>query len=165
MGAKSSKSGSAVAKPSMVVTSKSAVQQQKTEKAGQAIVKVLVGVANLTPLGKVITKAAITIADKTDHGAATAYLGKSNSTLDMVPGGNLAQAVASVATNGKSTSVLSKFDPKAVVVNQAKTEAKTTIAKVASTSTVSKVIRPSLAPALSPAVAKTITKRLVPPKR
>ena len=65
MGNKSSKGNSS----QPVVTHKSAVQQVKTEAAGKAVVKVLVGIANLTPLGKVITKAAITIADKTDHGS------------------------------------------------------------------------------------------------
>ena len=154
MGAKGSKSNS------QVVTHKSAVQQQKNETAGKAVVKVLVGIANLTPLGKVITKAAITIADKTDHGAATKYLGKTNSTVDMLPGGNLAQAIASTATHGKSDSALAKFDPKAQVVSKAKSTAKTTLHSIAP-STPSK--RPSL---MSPSVSakRPLTARLIPNK-
>ena len=156
MGNKSSKGNSSAP----VVTHKSAVQQQKTEAGGKAVVKVLVGIANLTPLGKVITKAAITIADKTDHGSATKYLGKTNSTVDMLPGGNLAQAIASSATHGKSDSALAKFDPKRQVVSKAQSTAKTTLHTIAP-------VQPSKRPSLaSPPVSakRPLTARLIPNK-
>ena len=107
-----------------------------------------------------ITNAAITIADKTDHGSATKYLGKSNSTVDMLPGGNLAQAIASSATHGKSDSALAKFDPKRQVVSKAQSTAKTTLHNIAP-ATPSK--RPSLA---SPSVSakRPLTSRLIPNK-
>jgi hypothetical protein len=118
---------------------KQAQQQQKTEADGKKVVKVLIGIAQLTPIGKALTKAAVTIADKTDHGSATKYLGKSNSSIDMLPGGALAQAVASASTNGKSDKVLAKYDPKAAIVNKGQVKA-TTIAKGLS----SKIVKPSL---------------------
>lgn len=137
MGNKNSKGSSSHA----VVTTKSANQQQKSETAGKAVVKVLIGVVNLTPIGKIITKAAIVTADKVDHGSATKYLGKTNTTLDILPGGNLAQAIASSATKGKSDNTLAKFDPKATVVKTVKTEAKSTLQVIAPAKP---TIRPSL---------------------
>ena len=49
-------------------------------------------------------------------------IGDTNSTLNMVPGGLLAQNIASVATKGQSNSTLSKFvpDPKRMIMNGGK---------------------------------------------
>ena len=148
MGGKQSK-----AKPAL--TSKQAVSNQKTEQAGHSIVKMLVGMlANLTPIGRALTTASIKIADKVDHGSASKYLGPSNKTLDMVPGGSLAQAIASTATHGKSDSVLSKFDPKSTLMSKVKTEAKkSTLHNIAP-------LQPSKKPSLSTFSPSQSSKRL-----
>ena len=163
MGGKQSK-----AKPAL--TSKQAVSNQKTEQAGHSIVKMLVGIANLTPIGRALTTASIKIADKVDHGSASKYLGPSNKTLDMVPGGSLAQAIASTATHGKSDSVLSKFDPKSTLMSKVKTEAKKSTLHNIAPSQPSK--RPSLAspsvsakrPSLASPSAKRPLTHLIPNK-
>lgn len=73
-------------------------------------------------MGRAALTVSTLIADKATGGKATAYLGAQNSTLLMVPGGNLAQQIASVATNGKSNDTLNKFvpDPKTMAMNDVK---------------------------------------------
>ena len=66
----------------------------------QKAVKVAVGVASLTPVGKRLVMASVAIADKvTGNNSASSYVGtdKNNSTLSMVPGGLLFQQVLEVA--------------------------------------------------------------------
>ena len=109
-------------------------------KALQSATKIITGIVAVTPIGKALLMASVAIADKVDHGSATAYLGQTNSTLNMLPGGNLIQQVASVASDGKSNDVLNKIDPKKMAMNDAKTIGKTAITHPSSTLSVAKTV-------------------------
>ena len=110
----------------------------------QKATQIIVGIAELTPIGRELAKAAILIADKTDHGTASAYLGmgNTNSTFDMVPGGFLAQTIANDATNGKSGQALTTLvpDPKKMAMEDLKTVAKAAVTNPKSTLFVAKEV-------------------------
>jgi hypothetical protein len=81
---------------------------------------IIVGVISIMPLGGKTLKSVIGIADGADHGKASQYLNdgyKTNGTLDMVPGGMLAQSIANFATHGKSGDELNRYvpDPKNLI--------------------------------------------------
>ena len=93
---------------------------------------VAIGVVSLTPVGKLAVKGAIEISDKVTGGKATDYLGAQNSTIGMLPGGVLAQAImGSVDPNAQAK--LNQYDPKKAIMNDVKTVAKTTVTHPAST--------------------------------
>ena len=89
-----------------VNTVKTEVQKPEFIHGVQSATKILTGVISMTPIGKGLVKA-ITLGTAAGgkSGQASEWMGSTNSTLDMVPGGMLAQSIASVATNGKSDQV------------------------------------------------------------
>ena len=84
-------------------TVKTEVQKPEFIHGVQSATKILTGVISMTPIGKGLVKAiSLSTGAAGKGGDAAQWMGSTNSTLDMVPGGMLAQSIASVATNGKS---------------------------------------------------------------
>ena len=84
-----------------VAVVKKEVQKPTFLQGVQAATQITAGVLSITPIGKVIVKATVLIADKATHSdAASSYLGtnNNNSTLSMLPGGMLAQQVLGVVS-------------------------------------------------------------------
>ena len=100
---------------------------------------VAIGIVSLTPVGKLAVKGAIAISDKVTGGKATGYLGAQNSTIGMLPGGVLAQAImGSVDPNAQAK--LNQYDPKKSVMNNVKTVAKTAVTHPTSTLSVAHAV-------------------------
>jgi hypothetical protein len=83
---------------------------------------IILGIVNLTPMGKLLSTGVMGIADAASHGKASNFVNNGNNvngTLAMLPGGMLAQQVANDSTHGKSGNVLGKFvpDPKKMIMN------------------------------------------------
>ena len=83
---------------------------------------IILGLVNLTPMGKLASTAIMGAADAGSHGAASNFINNGhqvNSTLSFLPGGMLAQQVANDASNGRSGDVLGKYvpDPKKMAIN------------------------------------------------
>ena len=96
----------------------------------QQATKIATGIIAITPIGKLAVKA-ITLSTGAagKGGDAAQWMGGGNSTLSMVPGGMLAQSIASAATNGRSDQVLQSTlpDPKKMLIKDAISVGKTTI--------------------------------------
>ena len=132
---------------------------------------IAIGVASLTPIGKAAATAAILIADKATGGKATDYLGASNSTLNMVPGGALAQAILKTADpNAQNT--LNQYDPKKAVMKDAVAIGKTAVTNpsqivnttksVAASNIQSVKNTPAVSTLTKPVAALTPTPKIVP---
>lgn len=85
---------------------------------------IILGVVNITPMGRLVSTAVMGIADTASHGKASAFANNGhqvNGTLSMLPGGMLAQQVANDATHGKSGNTISKYvpDPKKMAIHAA----------------------------------------------
>ena len=83
---------------------------------------IILGVVNLTPMGRLLSTGVMGVADAASHGKASEFANNGhqvNGTLSMLPGGMLAQQVANDASNGKSGDTLSKYvpDPKKMVIH------------------------------------------------
>ena len=87
---------------------------------------IAIGVASLTPVGKALAQGAIAISDKATGGKATAYLGPTNSTLNMVPGGALFQAITK-EVDPKLQNTLNQYDPKKALIKDATSIGKTAV--------------------------------------
>ena len=71
---------------------------------------IILGIVNITPLGRVASSLIMGVADASSHGKASDFANNGhqvNGTLAMLPGGVLAQQVANDASNGKSGNTLS----------------------------------------------------------
>ena len=105
---------------------KHTITSDKAMAGYKSATRIAIGVASLTPLGKAAAMAAITISDKVTGGKATAYLGPSNSTLNMAPGGALFQAIVKEA-DPNLQNTLNKYDPKKALVKDVTTIGKTAV--------------------------------------
>ena len=77
-------------------TVKTEVQKPEFIHGVQSATKILTGVISMTPIGKGLVKAiTLSTAAGGKSGDAAQWMGSTNSTLDMVPGGMLAQSIAS----------------------------------------------------------------------
>ena len=102
---------------------------------------IAIGVASLTPVGKAMAMGAIAISDKVTGGKATAYLGAQNSTLDMLPGGYLAQAVVGAADPSAAAKMNSIVpDPKKMLITDATTIGKAAVTHPSSVGSVAKSV-------------------------
>ena len=82
---------------------------------------IIAGVVSLTPVGKAVVAISTAIADKATGGKATAYLTDghgANSTLSMLPGGNLIQGIVRTV-DPKAADTLNKMvpDPKKMLIH------------------------------------------------
>jgi hypothetical protein len=82
---------------------------------------IIAGIVSLTPVGKAVVAVSTAIADKATGGKATAYLTDghgANSTLSMLPGGNLIQGIVRTV-NPNAADTLNKMvpDPKKMLIH------------------------------------------------
>ena len=83
---------------------------------------IIAGLVALSPIGRLAELAVFTVADTASHGKASEFINNGhtvNTTLNLLPGGMLAQQVANDLTNGLVGSTLQKFvpDPKKMVIH------------------------------------------------
>ena len=102
---------------------------------------IILGIVNLTPMGKLASTAIMGVADAASHGKASDFANNGhqvNGTLAMLPGRMLAQQVANDASNGKSGDTLSKYvpDPKKMIIHDVVKIAETVVTHPKSTLTV-----------------------------
>ena len=80
----------------------------------QKAVGIIGGVIALSPIGKLVDTGIMTVADIASNGKASEFVNNGhevNRTMNLLPGGMLAQQLLNDATGGKSGSTLDKFVP------------------------------------------------------
>ena len=88
----------------------------------QKAVGIIGGVIALSPIGKLVETGIMTVADIASNGKASQFVNNGhevNKSLNLLPGGMLAQQLLNDATGGKSGSTLDKFvpDPMKMVIH------------------------------------------------
>ena len=83
---------------------------------------IIAGLVALSPIGRLVELGVVSIADAASHGEASKFINNGhavNTTLNLLPGGMLAQQVANDSSNGLVGSTLQKFvpDPKKMVIH------------------------------------------------
>ena len=75
---------------------------------------IIAGLVALSPIGRLAELGIVSIADVASHGKASEFINNGhsvNTTLNLLPGGMLAQQVANDSSNGLVGNTLQKFVP------------------------------------------------------